>query len=106
MPLASTSRGYCLAALIVSLTPFGPGWRWIRPHGSAVVAPAAAVSTHRRDASIRDTQMARAVGNAAREIGLPKWDILWARKGEKAIGFELSGDIPFPDAVKPDHSNK
>jgi adenylyltransferase/sulfurtransferase len=30
-----------------------------------------------------------------REIGLPKWDILWARRGEKAIGFELSGDNPF-----------
>jgi molybdopterin/thiamine biosynthesis adenylyltransferase len=31
----------------------------------------------------------------AGEIGLPKWDILWARHGERAIGFELSGDNPF-----------
>lgn len=30
----------------------------------------------------------------AREIGLPVWDILWARRGDKAIGFELSGDNP------------
>jgi molybdopterin/thiamine biosynthesis adenylyltransferase len=31
----------------------------------------------------------------AREIGLPAWDIIWARRGERAIGFELSGDNPF-----------
>jgi len=31
----------------------------------------------------------------AREIGLPAWDIIWARRGEKSIGFELSGDSPF-----------
>jgi molybdopterin/thiamine biosynthesis adenylyltransferase len=39
----------------------------------------------------------------AGEIGLPKWDIVWARRGEKAIGFELSGDSPFAGAVQPDH---
>lgn len=28
----------------------------------------------------------------AREIGLPPWDIIWARHGTRSIGFELSGD--------------
>ena len=32
---------------------------------------------------------------SAREIGLPAWDIIWARRGEQTIGFELSGDDPF-----------
>jgi adenylyltransferase/sulfurtransferase len=43
----------------------------------------------------------------AGEIGLPAWDVLWARRGSHAIGFELAGDIPFPAPVKtetePDH---
>lgn len=32
---------------------------------------------------------------SARETGLPAWDIIWARRGDKAVGFELSGDNPF-----------
>jgi molybdopterin/thiamine biosynthesis adenylyltransferase len=32
---------------------------------------------------------------SAREIGLPAWEIIWARRGDRAIGFELSGDNPF-----------
>ena len=32
---------------------------------------------------------------SAREIGLPAWEILWARRGDRIIGFELSGDSPF-----------
>lgn len=28
----------------------------------------------------------------ARKIGLPPWDIIWARRGDRSIGFELSGD--------------
>jgi adenylyltransferase/sulfurtransferase len=31
----------------------------------------------------------------AGELGLPAWDILWARRGDQTIGFELSGDSPF-----------
>lgn len=27
-----------------------------------------------------------------RQLGLPPWDIVWARRGEKLIGMELSGD--------------
>ena len=27
-----------------------------------------------------------------RELGLPPWDILWARRGERVIGIELAGD--------------
>jgi adenylyltransferase/sulfurtransferase len=34
----------------------------------------------------------------AREIGLPDWDIVWARRGDRAIGFEFSGDCPFGGA--------
>ena len=30
-----------------------------------------------------------------REIGLPTWDIVWARHGEKCLGFEISGDNPL-----------
>lgn len=31
-------------------------------------------------------------------IGLPLWDIVWARNGENAIGIELAGDNPFGEA--------
>ncbi|HXS68428.1 MAG TPA: ThiF family adenylyltransferase [Candidatus Polarisedimenticolia bacterium] len=31
----------------------------------------------------------------AGELGLPKWDVIWARRGAEAIGIELSGDSPF-----------
>jgi len=30
-----------------------------------------------------------------RAMGLPPWDIIWARRGDRAVGFELSGDSPF-----------
>jgi molybdopterin/thiamine biosynthesis adenylyltransferase len=30
-----------------------------------------------------------------REIGLPSWDIVWARRGTDALGVELAGDNPF-----------
>ena len=29
------------------------------------------------------------------ELGLPVWDILWARRGEKSIGLELAADNPL-----------
>jgi adenylyltransferase/sulfurtransferase len=29
------------------------------------------------------------------ELGLPAWDIVWARYGESCIGMEISGDSPF-----------
>ena len=31
----------------------------------------------------------------ARRIGLPAWEILWGRRGERALGVELAGDNPF-----------
>lgn len=37
----------------------------------------------------------KALEKTARETGLPAWEIIWARRGDKAIGFELSGDSPF-----------
>jgi molybdopterin/thiamine biosynthesis adenylyltransferase len=30
-----------------------------------------------------------------RELGLPPWDILWARRGSRMIGLEIAGDNPF-----------
>ena len=36
----------------------------------------------------------------AGELGLPEWDVLWARRGTEAIGFELNGDSPFAGAEK------
>ena len=35
---------------------------------------------------------------AAREIGLPAWDIVWARHGDKYLGLELAGDDPWLNA--------
>lgn len=31
---------------------------------------------------------------SARELGLPAWDIVWARHGERMLGIELAGDAP------------
>jgi molybdopterin/thiamine biosynthesis adenylyltransferase len=33
-----------------------------------------------------------------REIGLPAWDVVWARRGAEMLGFEMSGDNPFASA--------
>jgi hypothetical protein len=33
----------------------------------------------------------------AAELGLPKWDIVWARRGERALGIELAGDSAMKD---------
>lgn len=33
-----------------------------------------------------------------REIGLPAWDIVWARRGKQLLGLEISGDDPFVPA--------
>jgi hypothetical protein len=39
-----------------------------------------------------------------REIGLPAWDIVWARHGEKCLGLEISGDNPLiGDDKKSEH---
>lgn len=32
---------------------------------------------------------------SAREIGLPAWDVVWARSAHGLAGFELAGDDPF-----------
>jgi adenylyltransferase/sulfurtransferase len=34
------------------------------------------------------------LGMTVGDIGLPSWDIVWARKGEQVIGIELAGDAP------------
>ncbi len=30
-----------------------------------------------------------------RELGLPAWDIIWARRGTECLGLEIAGDNPF-----------
>lgn len=35
------------------------------------------------------------LAKTVREIGLPAWDIIWARRGTESIGMEISGDNPF-----------
>ena len=35
------------------------------------------------------------------EIGLPLWDIIWARYGDKCLGLEIAGDDPN----RPSHVN-
>jgi molybdopterin/thiamine biosynthesis adenylyltransferase len=40
-----------------------------------------------------------------RQLGLPAWDIVWARNGQQAVGFEFSGDSPFAEAkTKPTYA--
>jgi molybdopterin/thiamine biosynthesis adenylyltransferase len=31
-----------------------------------------------------------------RELGLPSWEIVWCRHGDKCIGFEIAADNPWP----------
>ncbi|MFO1512096.1 MAG: ThiF family adenylyltransferase [Verrucomicrobiota bacterium] len=38
----------------------------------------------------------------ARQIGLPAWDIVWARYGTQSLGLEFSGDNPFRAGNGPD----
>ncbi|MBN1673664.1 MAG: ThiF family adenylyltransferase [Kiritimatiellae bacterium] len=42
------------------------------------------------DSPLRDRTLA--------ELGLPRWDIVWARKGEERIGLEMAGDCPVEPA--------
>lgn len=38
-------------------------------------------------------------GRTPRQLGLPAWDILWARRGERIIGIELAGDANMSPSV-------
>ena len=33
-------------------------------------------------------------GETAADLGLPAWEIVWARRGDNALGIELAGDRP------------
>ena len=35
------------------------------------------------------------LNRTCRQIGLPAWEIVWARHGSRSLGLELSGDNPF-----------
>jgi molybdopterin/thiamine biosynthesis adenylyltransferase len=41
------------------------------------------------------TEVSPALKKTARELGLPPWDILWARHGDKYLGLEFAGDNPW-----------
>lgn len=42
--------------------------------------------------------MSPALAFTPQALGLPKWDVLWARYGADMAGFELAADSPFTDA--------
>jgi molybdopterin/thiamine biosynthesis adenylyltransferase len=35
------------------------------------------------------------LAKSPRALGLPRWDVLWARRGMGMVGFEIAGDNPF-----------
>ena len=39
-------------------------------------------------------------------IGLPPWDVFWARRGEEYFGFEIAGDNPWQEKTNRAHSPK
>ena len=41
-----------------------------------------------------------------RDLGLPKWDVVWARFRDKCIGLEITGDAPDAGELYPDYKNK
>jgi len=41
-----------------------------------------------------------------RRVGLPAWDIVWARRGEAYVGFELAGDDPWRKSKSGSNSRK
>lgn len=36
---------------------------------------------------------------SARDLGLPRWEIVWARRGAEMLGLEIAGDNPFIASV-------
>ncbi len=36
------------------------------------------------------------LGATPAELGLPPWDVIWARRGERIVGIEATGDAPWP----------
>jgi len=43
------------------------------------------------------TEPSGCLGKTVGAIGLPAWDIVWARRGGESVGFEISGDNPFAE---------
>ena len=39
------------------------------------------------------------LSRTAQELGLPSWEVVWARSGTQVIGFEFAGDNPWPTAT-------
>jgi len=48
----------------------------------------------------------RLLEKTPRELGLPAWDVIWARHGTQSVGLELSGDDPFRDRSQSEHFNR
>ena len=34
------------------------------------------------------------LGRRLRDVGIPEWDIIWARRDEQYVGVEITGDLP------------
>jgi molybdopterin/thiamine biosynthesis adenylyltransferase len=45
------------------------------------------------------TEQSGCLDKTVREIGLPAWDIVWARRGAESLGLEISGDNPFSEKI-------
>lgn len=45
------------------------------------------------------TEASGCLGKTVRDLGLPAWDIVWARRGGEVLGLEISGDNPFSEKI-------
>ena len=41
------------------------------------------------------SEKSAALDRTVRDAGLPAWEIVWARRGDRVLGLELAGDNPF-----------
>ncbi len=46
------------------------------------------------------TEGSQLLGRSAQQVGLPSWDIVMARRGERVLAFELAGDNPYEKTVE------
>lgn len=75
-------------------------------HVSAILQPAEAIEAERLRCPSCGKECApvffhaisagsQLLDSTPRRVGLPSWDIVWGRRGEDYVGFELAGDDPW-----------
>ena len=75
-------------------------------HASAILQPAEAIEADRLRCPRCGKECApvflhaisagsELLESTPRRVGLPAWDIVWARRGSAYVGFELAGDNPW-----------